>query len=88
LFKCKKKYFEIIFSQRVLQVLIESLKQFSNKAFKWTQNVLNPSEFPNISRKTKAKKISPKFDKILGCYRLPPLKEISSPRLEKGYKVY
>jgi hypothetical protein len=26
------------------------------------------------------KKFPPKFDKILGCYRLPPLKEISSPR--------
>jgi hypothetical protein len=29
------------------------------------------------------KKIPPKFDKILGCYKLPPLKEISSPRLER-----
>jgi hypothetical protein len=28
-------------------------------------------------------KIPPEFDKILGCYRLPPLKEISSPRLER-----
>jgi hypothetical protein len=33
--------------------------------------------------KQKQKKIPPKFDKILGCYRLPPLKEISSPRLER-----
>jgi hypothetical protein len=30
-----------------------------------------------------SKKIPPKFDEILGCYRLPPLKEISSSRLER-----
>jgi hypothetical protein len=35
----------------------------------------------------KSKKIPPKFDKILGCYRLPPLKEISSARLERLEKV-
>jgi hypothetical protein len=29
----------------------------------------------------------PKFDKNLGCYRLPPLKEISSPRFEEAIKV-
>jgi hypothetical protein len=28
-----------------------------------------------------------KFDKNLGCYRLPPLKEISSPRFEEARKV-
>jgi hypothetical protein len=38
------------------------------------------------------KKIMPEFDKNLGCYRLPPLKEISSPRfeearMEKGFGV-
>jgi hypothetical protein len=33
--------------------------------------------------KSKVKKNPPKFDEILGCYRLPPLKEISSPRLER-----
>jgi hypothetical protein len=31
----------------------------------------------------KSKKFPPKFDKILGCYKLPPLKEISSLRLER-----
>jgi hypothetical protein len=29
----------------------------------------------------------PKFDKKLGCYRLPPLKEISSPRFGEARKV-
>jgi hypothetical protein len=29
----------------------------------------------------------PKFDKNLGCYRLPPLKEISSLRFEEARKV-
>jgi hypothetical protein len=29
----------------------------------------------------------PKFDKNLGCYRLPPLKEISSSRFEKARRV-
>jgi hypothetical protein len=29
----------------------------------------------------------PKFDKNLGCYRLPPLKVISSPRFEEARKV-
>jgi hypothetical protein len=33
------------------------------------------------------KKIIPKFDKNLGCYRLSPLKEISSPRFEEARKV-
>jgi hypothetical protein len=28
-----------------------------------------------------------KFDKNLGCYRLPPLKEISSSRFEEARKV-
>jgi hypothetical protein len=28
-----------------------------------------------------------KFDKNLGCYRLPPLKEISSPRFEEARRV-
>jgi hypothetical protein len=28
----------------------------------------------------------PKFDKNLGCYRLPPLKEISSPRFGEARK--
>jgi hypothetical protein len=45
--------------------------------------VLNPCEFSINAYQTKAKKNPPKFDKILGCYRLPPLKEISSPRLER-----
>jgi hypothetical protein len=36
---------------------------------------------------TKQKKIVPNFDKNLGCYRLPPLKEISSPRFEEARKV-
>jgi hypothetical protein len=42
---------------------------------------LNPCEI-SINRTNKTK-LPPKFDKILGCYRLPPLKEISSPRLER-----
>jgi hypothetical protein len=29
----------------------------------------------------------PKFSKNLGCYRLPPLKEISSSRFEEARKV-
>jgi hypothetical protein len=37
----------------------------------------------NQHEQNKSKKFLPKFDKILGCYRLPPLKEISSPRLER-----
>jgi hypothetical protein len=32
------------------------------------------------------KKFIPKFDKNLGCYRLPPLKEISSPRFGEARK--
>jgi hypothetical protein len=36
---------------------------------------------------TETKKIVPYFDKNLGCYRLPPLKEISSPRYEEARKV-
>jgi hypothetical protein len=39
--------------------------------------------FQSTQAKTKEKKFPPKFDKILGCYRLPPLKKISSPRLER-----
>jgi hypothetical protein len=35
----------------------------------------------------KTKKIIPKFDKNLGCYSLPPLKEISSPRFGEARKV-
>jgi hypothetical protein len=35
----------------------------------------------------KIKKIYSKFDKNLGCYRLPPLKEISSLRFEEARKV-
>jgi hypothetical protein len=31
--------------------------------------------------------IIPKFDKNLGCYRLPPLKEISSLRFGEARKV-
>jgi hypothetical protein len=38
------------------------------------------------STPAKQKKIPPKFDKILGCYRLPPLKEISSPRFGEPRK--
>jgi hypothetical protein len=39
------------------------------------------------SMHTKQKqKIYPKFDKILGCYRLPPLREISSPRFGEARK--
>jgi hypothetical protein len=29
----------------------------------------------------------PKFEKNLACYRLPPLKEISSPRFEEARRV-
>jgi hypothetical protein len=39
------------------------------------------------STKTKTKNFVPNFDKNLGCYRLPPLKEISSPRFEEARKV-
>jgi hypothetical protein len=34
----------------------------------------------------KNKNFTPKFDKILGCYGLPPLKKISSPRFEEARK--
>jgi hypothetical protein len=40
-------------------------------------------KFSINNNKIKSKIFPPKFDKILGCYRLPPLKEISSPRLER-----
>jgi hypothetical protein len=40
----------------------------------------------NQHKQNKRKKFTPKFDKILGCYRLPPLKEISSPRFEEARK--
>jgi hypothetical protein len=43
-------------------------------------------KFQSVQAKQKQKKITPKFDKILGCYRLPPLKEISSPRFEDARK--
>jgi hypothetical protein len=33
-----------------------------------------------LSIQIKQKKNIPKFDKNLGCYRVPPLKGISSPR--------
>jgi hypothetical protein len=35
----------------------------------------------------KQKKNYPKIDKNLGCYRLPPLKEISSPIFGEARKV-
>jgi hypothetical protein len=38
------------------------------------------------STKTKQNYYFPNFDKNLGCYRLPPLKEISSPRFEEARK--
>jgi hypothetical protein len=38
------------------------------------------------STKTKQFFFVPNFDKNLGCYKLPPLKEISSPRFEKARK--
>jgi hypothetical protein len=38
------------------------------------------------TQQNKNKNFTPKFDKILGCYRLPPLKEISSPRFEEARK--
>jgi hypothetical protein len=34
----------------------------------------------------KNKNFTPKFDKNLGCYKLPPLKEILSPRFEEARK--
>jgi hypothetical protein len=40
----------------------------------------------NQYNKIKTKKFTPKFDKILGCYRLPPIKEISSPRFGEARK--
>jgi hypothetical protein len=39
------------------------------------------------TKKNKTKqKFTPKFDKYLGCYRLPPLKEISSPGFGEARK--
>jgi hypothetical protein len=40
-----------------------------------------------IFQSIETKKIVPYFDKSLGCYRLPPLKEISSPRFGEARKV-
>jgi hypothetical protein len=45
-----------LFSKRFFKNIVESLKYFSNKTFKWTQKVLKPCEIPIISSKTKAKK--------------------------------
>jgi hypothetical protein len=42
-------------------------------------------KFQSIPAKQKQNFI-PKFDKNLGCYRLPPLKEISSPRFGEARK--
>jgi hypothetical protein len=42
-------------------------------------------KFQSIHR-NKNKNFTPKFDKNLGCYRLPPLKEISSPRFGEARK--
>jgi hypothetical protein len=39
------------------------------------------------STKTKQNFFVPNFDKNLGCYRLPPLKEISSPGFEEARKL-
>jgi hypothetical protein len=39
------------------------------------------------STKTKEFFFVANFDKNLGCYRLPPLKEISPPRFEEARKV-
>jgi hypothetical protein len=36
-----------------------------------------------LTQAKQKQKFPPKFDKILGCYRLPPIKEFSSPRLER-----
>jgi hypothetical protein len=36
---------------------------------------------------TKQNLFFPKFDKTMGCYRLQPLKEISSPRFGEVRKV-
>jgi hypothetical protein len=38
------------------------------------------------SAQTKQKNIYQKFGKFLGCYRLPPLKEILSPRFGEARK--
>jgi hypothetical protein len=43
-----------------------------------SQKVLNPCEISINTNKTNF--FIPKFDKNLGCYRLPPLKGILSPR--------
>jgi hypothetical protein len=40
-----------------------------------------------IFQSIETKKIILKFGKNLGCYRLPPLKEILSPRFGKARKV-
>jgi hypothetical protein len=38
------------------------------------------------AQQNKNKNFTTKFDKIFGCYRLPPLKEISSPRFGEARK--
>jgi hypothetical protein len=52
-------------------------------------NKLKKFEIPVIFQTTQTKQFFfvPNFDKILGCYRLPPLKEISSSRFEEARKV-
>jgi hypothetical protein len=56
------------------------------KVFNYTQKVLIPFDFFSINT-NKIYFFILKFDKNLGCYRLPPLKEISSPRFEEARKV-
>jgi hypothetical protein len=69
----------ILFSKRVFKNILESLKHFLTKLSIRLKKFLYPCEISIFSSNIKAKKIPPKFDKNLGCYRLPPLKK-SCPR--------
>jgi hypothetical protein len=60
-------------------------KYFRERHLVKHQKVLIPYDFSINKNKTIF--FVPNFDNNLGCYRLPPLKEISSPRFEEARKV-
>jgi hypothetical protein len=57
------------FSQRSSSRIIESFKiAFKVKLLNKPKKFLNPCEISINAHRTKTKKFTPKFDKILGCY--------------------
>jgi hypothetical protein len=65
------KEWKIVFGYLIFLKEVLQENSFLIKLSNRLQKVLNPCEFPIISSKTKANKIPPKFDKILGCYIMP-----------------